>query len=574
MLRNFLYIVFLFSADALFGQVTLLSAVDDKELRVNEPFRLTVVLEVSGAEYVQESGVKLPDLSKFNYIGNASDQNTFVDPAKNILVNQIIYQVTLQAKKSGKYKIGSALVQINGKMYKTEPFDVMVKDADRKPAVADRKLDNPYLDVEIRDRDVYKNQPTVAVLRAYSGDFNDFRKLSKVRFSTQQNLKIWPVSFDKSEIEPSVGQRPASQVIAVFLIFPKESGRLELNPVSAEFKDAKAVKLLSKKTALNVKKLPQNAPANFHDAVGKFTVELNAENGTRPEIEKPMKVVLKVAGAGNFGLMQIPKLLKSNAYTFFSPKIKSDTRIGESGLEGTVSAQYILIPKKAGNLEIKTEKFSYFNPETQHYEDLGHEILSVDVLTPEEISDSKTTMERVNEYTNTVFKKVGAPVLQAKNFSVEKNERSASKAFQNFAWLCGAISVALLLLFRFKKNKTTKPSNTSIPAGVPSSVSAAALPFLPNLNGLSDAFYHKNYKEFFRIFDDSVVDLEAFAHQRNMTTKELIENILGAGAAEKFFGLRQKVNVEKFSPLQSEQQMAGLHEEAVNLLSAIKDSQF
>ena len=65
---------------------------DEKEFRQNKKFTLTFILQINGNEYVQESPIKLPDLSKFEQLGNASDQNTIVDPKTGTFINQIVYQ--------------------------------------------------------------------------------------------------------------------------------------------------------------------------------------------------------------------------------------------------------------------------------------------------------------------------------------------------------------------------------------------------------------------------------------------------------------------------------------------------
>ena len=196
------YILFLFSAVFTYGQVTLAIS-DVKDQKINQRFTLTVLLEISGENMEQQTPLQMPDFSKFDIIGSASERNTVVlDASKGNVINQLVYQYVLSPKQSGRIKIGSALVTVNGKIYKTEPFDITVREADKTNSVADNTDRNDlYLNLEVQDKVVYKNEPTIAVLRAYSRDYDNFRKLGKLHFPSQRNAKIKPVSFAKSEIE-------------------------------------------------------------------------------------------------------------------------------------------------------------------------------------------------------------------------------------------------------------------------------------------------------------------------------------------------------------------------------------
>jgi hypothetical protein len=110
-------IFFLLFSVISYGQVTVLTEINTKEGKLNEPIILTIIQEVAGDDLVQQSPLQLMDLSKFDIIGTASERNTFIDQRKGIRINQLVYQMYLQPKVQGKIKIGSALVTVNGKIY-------------------------------------------------------------------------------------------------------------------------------------------------------------------------------------------------------------------------------------------------------------------------------------------------------------------------------------------------------------------------------------------------------------------------------------------------------------------------
>ncbi|MCB4234632.1 BatD family protein [Kaistella anthropi] len=103
-----------------------------KDAKVNQRFNLTVLLEIAGENMQQETPLRMPDLSKFEILGSASEQNTVVlDAKKGDIINQMVYQLSLSPKQIGKLKFGSVLVTVNGKIYKTEPFEINVRDNEK-----------------------------------------------------------------------------------------------------------------------------------------------------------------------------------------------------------------------------------------------------------------------------------------------------------------------------------------------------------------------------------------------------------------------------------------------------------
>ena len=456
------YILFLFSTIFSYGQVAL-AVSEVKDQKVNQPFNLTVLLEIAGENMQQETPLRMPDTSKFDIIGTASEQNTIVlDAKKGNVLNQMVYQMVLSPKRAGKVTFGSVLVTVNGKIYKTEPFEINVRENDRKSSLATTsQSEDVYLNMEVKDKEVYKNEPTVAVLRAYSRDFNNFRKVGNIQYPRDRNIRIKPVSFAKSEIESH--SDIASQVIAVFMIFPSETGTVEVPPVSASISgSSREEKISSNKVRLNVKKLPSGMPNHFKNAVGKFDVSvINKSTVDVSEVEKPVNISVQISGSGNFGTLHLPKMVNSTDYVFFEPKISVKTSAKENRLSGILNADYVVIPKRSGPISISFENFSYFDPETRKYVDLGSKSIVINVKTPEQIANSKTTLEKVNDYTNNVLETVNTPVLQTHNLKVkDKNSINWKIVFGNLALMAGFLSLFLIVQKKIKHRKL-KPATVT-----------------------------------------------------------------------------------------------------------------
>ena len=573
---KFLYILSLFSAIFAHGQVTL-AVSDVKDAKVNQRLNLTVLLEISGENMQQETPLRMPDLSKFDIIGTASEQNTVVlDAKKGDVLNQMVYQWVLTPKQSGKIKFGSVLVTVNGKIYKTEPFDINVRDVEKRTSVADNSTSNDlYLSLEVQDREVYKNESTIAILRAYSRDYGSFRNVGNIQVPQQKNARIKPVSFAKSEIESSAGMN--SQVLAVFMIFPSEEGNIEINPVTASISNSnREAKIVSNRVKLNVKKLPAGMPETFKNAVGKFDIAVVNNNATEvSEIQKPVNVTMKVSGAGNFGTLHLPKIVNSNDYIFYPPKITARTTTHQNELSGVVTADYVVVPKKAGLVSINFEDFSFFNPTIKKYVDLGAKSISLDVKTPEEIAAAKSTLEKVNDYTNTVLETVNTPVLQTHNLKVkDKNSINWKVVFGNFALLTAFIAMFFVVVKRREKRKL-KPQ-----VAVKNFVSIAETEDLirkdlnnsveENIEYLKKLKDNKDFATFFSVYNDLVNETK----KRNLIQSEsdfrrFLEQNKGQQFADQYRVLSEQIQFERFAPFHSEERIEELFNSISTLFSEI-----
>ena len=422
MIRKNLYILFLLASGFSLAQVNLYSEVNTQDSRVNTPITFTVVLEIFGEDLVQETPVKLPDLTKFEY-AISSEQNTLIDPVKKIRINQMVYQFLLNPKQTGNIKIGSALVKINGKMYKTEPIDIFVKEAEKKPLATNNPAKNMYLNMQLEEREVYKDEPAVVVLKAFSRNISNFRHLEPAKFEPARNLSIRSIAnFDES-IEDSENNYSA-QIVGMFVIVPKVAGIMDVPPMEVRFTNHKNV-LVSNKARLSVKRLPEGAPENFKNAVGKYDVKIEMIDKGKEnfEINKAFNISVKVSGNGNLSPAIVPKILPSPDYEIFEPKIINNSVATVNGIEGDVEAQYVIIPKRRGDLKITTEDFSYFDPKEEKYVEVGSKFLALNAVNAQDIANAKTTLQKVNEYTNNVLEKVDSPVISTQKLKIKEHKK-------------------------------------------------------------------------------------------------------------------------------------------------------
>lgn len=576
MKQRFIYILFTFVSVIAYGQVELTMKPDKSDYNGKEIVNLTIILELNGDNLVQQSKIMLPDLSKFNMIGNGSFNQMVRDPESNVTVEQYVTRIALEPKQKGKIRIGSVLVTVNNKIYKTEPFDIFIRDVEKKP-IAKNTDSEVYLNLEIEDKEVYQDQPTLAILRVYSKNIDNLRKVKNINLPEQENINVHPVNFHKSDIDPSGYGNMASQVLAMFIVFPNESGYVEVPSVSASVNTySRKSKILSNKVKLNVKKLPEGSPESFKNAVGNFKVEIYHSSKEKIEAKKPVNVFVKVSGEGNLADMQLPKIEASPDYEVFAPKIISKIKTGIEGIEGYILANYVVIPNKSGNLTVKIEEFSFFNPIDKKYVNLGQDTLNLTAFSHDEVLEARTTVEKVNEYTNTLLETVNSPVLKTTSFKVkEKNRFNWNTLFINLGILFGLFVAYLLFKNWQKKQIIVKEKTPHKPLG---SVAETEKEIRENLKTDVEDYFgyleklknNQDFDQFFKTVDelDSEVRNQYFQSSKD-DFRRFLEDYKGSSTAERYRNLSQRIEIEKYTPVKSEEAIDELLKDIINLYSQI-----
>lgn len=547
-----------------YSQVNIVADTDKKVINGKEQFVLTVIQEVNGNNYLQETPLRSPDLSKFTIVGQGSVRHTYVDPESKTVINRLVYEILLEPKQSGRYKIGSFLVTVNGTIYKSEPFEVVVNGEVAQRSAVEKKTDNVYLTMELKDSEVYQNQPTVAVLRAYSRDFNNLRRVGKVHFPERSNVEIRPVHFSKDEIEQH-SNNGWSQVVAMMLVFPNESGKIDIPPMTASYADEerRGETIRSNAAKLSVKKLPSGKPEHFKEVVGRFDYSVTTDKVSKVEVGKPVDVMLRVKGEGRLRNDQLPKVLSSEDYVFYKPDVVRRTKSGKDGVKGEVVAHYVVVPKTSGKVTLRTESFSFFDPEKKRYEDLGGRTLVLEVLTPEEISNTRTTMERMTDYTNTVLETVNTPVTPTTKYKLSSGEGVRWRTLLgNYGLIFGFFLAVILGITGYRKLKGTGPKTEGLDLG---SVDETETQIRSHLS--FDAAERLDFVEaqasspdgFFKTYNEFIGDLEQYVQQRHKTSFEMhLLHSKGPRVLEEYRELQQQLQMEKYAPLQNSEHLKEL----------------
>ena len=528
-----------------YGQVTLLSETDTKEYQVREPFNLSIGLEIIGENYQQQSPVRLPDLSKFEILGNATESVAAIDPETGNVVRQVLYHLILQPKHAGKTRIGSALVQVNGKTYKSEPFEILVRDGKRKHDAWGRSVS---MVMEVLDKEVYENQPVNVVLKLKANPHNylDFRKVNQIKLP-QKTKNIYTVNLKREDIEIDKNDETAMQVIASFVVVPEKDGNLFVAPATALFNEER---ILSNPLKIHVKKLPEGAPRGFKNAVGKFDLEVEIPK-EEVEVNQPMDVFVRLKGKGNIIGAELPKIVESDDYTILKPTQKIDVK--ESELSGEKTDHYVIIPKKEGEITIRYENFAYFDIDEKQYQTINSDDIKILSLSKEDMDSPKSTLGKMMDDTGHILKKVNLlPV------SEEENEEE-SFDYGRFAGMGLLVFGSLLAIyfFTFRKKKPKQRSSVQEDDKITTiaeteellkeNISIGKEYYFGALKNAADkgntASFFENYQELHTEAENQIKRL------KNQTISEFLEETESPDFVKDFEQFRTEIQEAKYAPV-------------------------
>ena len=118
---------------------------------------------------------------------------------------------------------------------------------------------------------------------------------------------------------------------------------------------------------VDVRPLPEPAPAGFTGAVGQFELTTSLAP-QQPKTGEPITWTLTLKGNGNWpGAVALPARAVPNDFRALQPKQHKDFAEGEL-FSGTLSEDLVLIPNQPGDVQLEPLRFVYFDPAKGKYQ--------------------------------------------------------------------------------------------------------------------------------------------------------------------------------------------------------------
>ena len=151
------------------------------------------------------------------------------------------------------------------------------------------------------------------------------------------------------------------------LLFPTKAGRLTIPAssfrigVAAQsfFDSGGVVMRATEPVTVEVKPIPEEP--GFSGAVGRFKTRASLDR-TDLAFGDAATLRFRVEGSGNLKWVDRPPELLVGGAKVYPPQVKSDLKTATTGISGSRTWEFVVVPETAGNLEIPALSFAYFDP--------------------------------------------------------------------------------------------------------------------------------------------------------------------------------------------------------------------
>lgn len=460
---------------------------------VGEQFRLSFTLNENGSD------LQLPDLSNFDVLmGPSTSQSSSIQiiNGRTSQSTSFSYMFVLRAKKEGKFTIRPASIKVGGKTYESNTLEIQVVKGqpqqqqqqaasqqsggsnDDTP-VGNISKDNLFVRLSLDKTNVSKGEQLRATIKLYISPniplngFDEVKLPSYEGFWTKEIDVPQQVNFTREVYNGKIYQ---VGVLKKTILFPQQTGNIKIDPFEItclvrqrvkaqqgffdDFFDSYRVvkaKVASDPITVSVKDLP-NQPANFSGAVGNFNVSGNLDK-TEVKSNEAVTLKLTVTGSGNLGLINPPKIELPQDFEAYEPKTTEHSIANDNGLNGSVTFEYLFIPRFAGNFTIPATEFVYFNPSTRQYETKTTKAFTLNV---QKGSDDQNAAV-MNSYSKEDVKVIGKDIRFIKQNKVKFQPKGSSfYGTTGFYATYGLSLIAFVVVFAVNRKKIKESANVAL----------------------------------------------------------------------------------------------------------------
>ena len=374
--------------------LTMEASLDRSRVTVGEAVTLTVILSSQGS--VPTPNLPTPD--GFDVVGRTSSTSTSISIVNGAMTTtrKVSYIYSLQANREGRFTIGPATVDYQGKTYRSQSMNLEVTRSANPRQVRPRGGtgsagnaqhsqeigQNLYILAEPDRRTVFVGQQVTVAYRLYTR-----YDLQNVRYGqTPSYTGFWAETvYDAQRLNQTselvygkafrvallkrvalfpttTGTQPLEQleVICDIPIRVRQKSLFDMDPF-APFGRTKQVTVRSGDLSIEVLPLPEGAPVGFAGAVGRYTLSTQASPVTVPAGD-PITLRVTVSGEGN--LNSVPDLIRpdTDAFRFYDPQATIRSEVNSDKVGGSKTFEYVVIPQQEGRLQLPALKLAYFDP--------------------------------------------------------------------------------------------------------------------------------------------------------------------------------------------------------------------
>lgn len=445
---------------------------------MGEQFRLTYTINAEGKDLRLTDG-----LSDFEVLMGPSQSKaystSFVN-GKRSSETSITFTYILMPKSEGTFQIAPASIKVNNSNYSSNALTIKVLPADTKAesnaasASSGIKSDDLFIQIQISNRKVYEQEGFLVTFKLYSK--TESVGITQAKFPEFEGFLAQEIELPTDKqwgLENYNGSNYRVVTLKQTILYPQRSGKISIESgkfdatvrvriqqkVRSIFDDLFEYQDITKQlttvpVTIDVKALPSNKPSSFSGAVGHFTMasEISSNN---VKSNDAVTVKVKITGKGNVKLIKNPEIVFPTDFDVYDPKVETDIKTTTAGVSGTKTIEYMAIPRYAGDFEIPSIAFSYFDTQSGTYKTLTSEAYKLHVEKGEGGDSNASTVSNFSNKENVKY--LGQDIRYLKTKGIRFIAKDEGVFFGSaIYYMCYLIPFLLFILFFIIYRKQVK----------------------------------------------------------------------------------------------------------------------
>jgi hypothetical protein len=372
---------------------------------MGETFRLSYTINTHGAR-----GFRVGDIADFDILSGpnqSSSSNISIINGVRTSSKKLTFTCILRPKREGTFTIPAATVTVDGELLTSKELTVKVLPQDQRSTqqsgaqqgrgtassqTGQISNDDLFIVASVNKKKVYEQEAVLLTYKIYTtvNLTNVSGKMPDLKGFHTQEMEM-PKGNREFELEHYNGRNYRTIVWSQYVLFPQQSGQLEIPSITFEGTVAQRVQsydpfdaffnggssyvnvqkeIRTPKLTLDVSPLPAGKPAAFYGGVGNFSMTSSVST---TELKENEAVTLKlvISGTGNMKLIKTPEVKFPADFEVYDPKVDNKFTLKTGGLSGNKVIEYLAIPRHGGEYTIPAVEFAYFDVKSGAYKMLS-----------------------------------------------------------------------------------------------------------------------------------------------------------------------------------------------------------
>lgn len=356
----------------------------------NNQFRLVYKIN-SG-----ENNLRVAPFTDFRHLAGpstSSSSNVSIVNGKMTKTVSKSFTYILKGEKAGTFTIPAATLTVKGKVYKSNPVTIKVLAEDspaakKKEASSGVSSDDVFLRTIVTKRKIYQQEYLISTVKIYTraniGGYDNVQFPDYTGFLAYDLVKPNNVNYTVENVN---GRNYNTAILRQTLLYPQRSGQLKIGEARLDvvvrirsnrgqrdlfgdfystYQDVRK-SLKANAQTITVSPFPSGKPANFSGIAGTGISLKASVSSNTVKANEPITLKLVLKGNGNLKLVNTPEIKFPADFEAYDPKVNNNLKNTTSGVTGSRTFEYLVIPRYAGDFTIPSYSLSYFDLKTKSY---------------------------------------------------------------------------------------------------------------------------------------------------------------------------------------------------------------